>query len=252
MIEIDLFEILLITLLYGHLSAAAYEIYYHRGLVHEKLIFSPFLSFLFQFWIWLTFEKMPSKSHLCSHKIHHVYSDTVMDPHGPISLGLKKQFFLKPFYRSISQLIRTFSFKKKIEYPLTELQEKFLGNLNNFNTKNFFYRKCEYGNFIFLLINLVLFGINGIVIYVLFVFQINILRDVIADGLTHWFGYRNYSTEDNSRNIFPIGIFLCGIELNNNHHGNSNEINYRRRWFEIDIGWVYIKILQCLKLCSIK
>jgi stearoyl-CoA desaturase (delta-9 desaturase) len=209
------------------------------------------MKFLFEFWSWLTFGSMPNKYYLSSHRMHHVYADTKMDIHGPVSLGIKKQFLNKPFHRIFLQFINTFSCMKKERYPPTEIQKKFLGNLENFNDESFFYKNCQYGNFVFFMINLLLFGVNGIYIYLLFLILINLIRDIVIDGFAHLIGYRNYHTKDNSRNIFPIGIFFCGAELHNNHHKYPNDIKLSKKWFEIDIGWLYIKLLEFFKLCKI-
>jgi stearoyl-CoA desaturase (delta-9 desaturase) len=210
------------------------------------------MIFLFEFWAWLSFGSlMPNKYYMCSHRIHHAYADTDKDIHGPVALGIVGQLVVKPFRRTIYQFINTFLFSKRKKYPPTEEQKKFLGNLENFNDESFFYKNCQYGNFIFLIINILLFGINGFYIYILFLIQSNFMRDVVFDGIIHLIGYRNYNTKDNSKNIFPIGIFFCGVELHNNHHQYPNSKKQSKKWFEIDIGWLYIKVLEFFKLCKI-
>ena len=253
MIDINFFQILVILLMYLQFTIITYEIYYHRGIAHSGMTFSPIMTFLFEFWAWLVFGSgIPNKYYLCSHRIHHTYADTNKDIHGPAALGIIGQFIDKPVSRTISQLSNTFLFSKKKKYPPTEEQKKFLGNLENFNDESFFYKNCQYGNFIFLIINILLFGVNGFYIYLLFLIENNFMRDIIADGITHFIGYRNYNTKDNSRNMFPIGIFFCGgAELHNNHHQYPSDIKMSKKWFEIDIGWVYIKVLEFFKLCKI-
>ncbi len=251
MIDINFFQILILALLYCQILLITYEIYYHRGICHQGIIFSPIMKFLFEFWSWLTFGAMPNKYYLSSHRIHHAYSDTKIDIHGPVSLGIKRQFLNKPFDRILLQFINTFSFIKKEKYPPTDLQKKFLDDLKNFDDENFFHNNSQYGNFVFLIINLLLFGINGIYVYLLFLISVNLTRDVVIDGFAHFIGYRNYHTKDNSRNIFPIGIFFCGAELHNNHHKYPNDMNLSKKWFEFDIGWGYIKILEFLNLCKL-
>jgi stearoyl-CoA desaturase (Delta-9 desaturase) len=238
----------IIPLIYCYFSIIIYEIYYHRGVIHNGLSFHPILIFIFEFWTWLSFEKVPNKYYLCSHRIHHVYSDTKLDLHGHISLGISGQYVYKPFFRTLSHIKNTFNFNRSLEYPPTELQTKFLGNLHSY--KNIF-QGIEYGNFIFLLLNFVIFGLPGIIIYFLYVIYVNIIRHIMIDGLYHNLGYRNFDTQDNSKNLFPIGIIFGGSELHNNHHANPNSIKTSYKLFEFDIGWVFIKILKFFKLCSI-
>jgi fatty-acid desaturase len=61
-------------------------------------------------------------------------------------------------------------------------------------------------------------------------------------------GYRNGTTRDQSRNISPWGIIIGGEELHNNHHLAPASPRLSSRWFEFDIGWMYIKIFEYLRL----
>ena len=38
------------------------------------------------------------------------------------------------------------------------------------------------------------------------------------NGAGHYWGYRNYNTNDDSTNMSQIGIIIGGEELHNNHH----------------------------------
>ena len=61
------------------------------------------------------------------------------------------------------------------------------------------------------------------------------------------FSYRNYDTPDTTYNNMILHCFGLGIfssMLHNNHHGNSNALNYGKRWFEFDIGSYIIRMLR--------
>ena len=68
----------------------------------------------------------------------------------------------------------------------------------------------------------------------------------IINGVGHALGYRNYEVKDESRNISPIAIWLGGEELHNNHHADPKSARFAARWFEFDIGWIYIRIAPVL------
>ena len=68
----------------------------------------------------------------------------------------------------------------------------------------------------------------------------------------HYWGYRNFQTEDASTNIVPWGIFIGGEELNNNHHAYSSSAKLSRKWYENDIGWFYIRVLETFGLAQVK
>jgi stearoyl-CoA desaturase (Delta-9 desaturase) len=73
----------------------------------------------------------------------------------------------------------------------------------------------------------------------------------IINGVGHAIGYRNFDTKDSSRNIIPLGLWIVGEELHNNHHADPKSATFRAKWYEFDIGWVYIKLLSWVKLAEV-
>jgi stearoyl-CoA desaturase (delta-9 desaturase) len=74
----------------------------------------------------------------------------------------------------------------------------------------------------------------------------------VVNGLGHFWGYRNYNCADASTNLFPWGILIGGEELHNNHHSFATSAKLSARWYEFDIGWMYIRILEILGLAHVK
>jgi len=74
----------------------------------------------------------------------------------------------------------------------------------------------------------------------------------VVNGIGHWWGYRNGQTKDRSRNIVPVDFVVGGELLHNNHHLDPASPRLSRRWFEFDIGWMYIKILEKLGLAKLR
>jgi stearoyl-CoA desaturase (delta-9 desaturase) len=73
----------------------------------------------------------------------------------------------------------------------------------------------------------------------------------VINGVAHWVGYRNGTTKDHSRNISPWGILIGGEELHNNHHLNPASPKLSRRWFEFDIGYMWLRLFSLLGLAKI-
>jgi stearoyl-CoA desaturase (delta-9 desaturase) len=103
-----------------------------------------------------------------------------------------------------------------------------------------------------LIINVVLFGWIGPIIWLIQMLWIPFWAAGVINGIGHWFGYRNGTTRDNSHNILPIGIWIGGEELHNNHHLDPANPKLSKKWFEFDAGWFYIKLLEKLKLATLK
>jgi stearoyl-CoA desaturase (Delta-9 desaturase) len=74
----------------------------------------------------------------------------------------------------------------------------------------------------------------------------------VINGIGHFWGYRNYDCVDASRNIVPWGILIGGEELHNNHHTFGTSAKLSNKWYEFDIGWLYIRILETLGLAKVK
>src|SRR6478752_6035285 len=73
----------------------------------------------------------------------------------------------------------------------------------------------------------------------------------VINGIGHALGYRNFQVKDESRNISPIAIWLGGEELHNNHHADPKSAKFKAKWFELDIGWVYLRLLSLFGLAEI-
>jgi stearoyl-CoA desaturase (delta-9 desaturase) len=108
------------------------------------------------------------------------------------------------------------------------------------------------GILLMLAINLALFGPWGLLVWGVQMVWIPFWAAGMINGLAHWWGYRNGETKDFSRNISPIGIVVGGEELHNNHHLDPASPKFSRKWFEFDIGWMYITVLCKLRLAKLK
>lgn len=65
-----------------------------------------------------------------------------------------------------------------------------------------------------------------------------------VNSVAHKWGYRNYKTQDTSRNIPLIAFVTIGEWLHNNHHHSPTAANFSRRWWEIDPGYHLICFLS--------
>ena len=74
----------------------------------------------------------------------------------------------------------------------------------------------------------------------------------MINGIGHYLGYRNFETQDASRNIIPLGVLIGGEEFHNNHHAYCYSAKLGNKWWELDIGWVYIKLLESFGLADVK
>jgi stearoyl-CoA desaturase (delta-9 desaturase) len=103
-----------------------------------------------------------------------------------------------------------------------------------------------------MMINLILCGPIGLTIWAVQMAWIPVTAAGIINGLGHYWGYRNFSTEDASTNVVPWGIIIGGEELHNNHHAYGTSAKLSSRWYEFDLGWAYIRGLEALGLAKVR
>lgn len=214
-------------------------LYLHRAQAHRAVLFHPVLSHFFRFWLWLT-TGMETKAWTAIHRKHHAKVETDEDPHSPQTRGIKKVFF------EGAELYRA---EAKNKETLSRYGE---GTPDDWIERNLYIRHNALGVTLMLIIDVVLFGLVGVTIWALQMAWIPFFAAGVVNGIGHFWGYRNYECKDASRNIFPLGIFIGGEELHNNHHAFATSAKFSSKWWEMDIGWWVIRALQCVGLAKPK
>jgi stearoyl-CoA desaturase (Delta-9 desaturase) len=232
-------QYVLITLVFTHITIASVTIFLHRHQAHRALELHPITSHFFRFWLWMT-TGMVTKEWAAIHRKHHAKCETPEDPHSPQVLGIKKVFF------EGSELYRA-------EARNAETLEKYgHGTPDDWLERNFYSGRSALGIQLMLVINVALFGPIGLTIWAVQMAWIPITAAGIINGFGHYWGYRNFACEDASTNISPWGILIGGEELHNNHHAYGTSAKLSNKWYEFDIGWMYIRIMETLGLAKVR
>ncbi len=235
-------DALIYALICLHLSGITASLYLHRGVSHGLFTFHPVIEHFFRFWMWLT-DGVITRDWVSQHRKHHKYTDVDGDPHSPKIFGIYtvawKGFFSSVYYR----------YKFNAGDWVKNHYSK--GIKNDWLEKNIYSKYPRLGLLFLLLINIILFGSIGFIIWFIQLIWVPFWSNCVITGYAHWCGYQQKGSKDNSRNLFPIGLLMLGEELHNNHHCNPCEPNLRHRWFEFDLGWQYIKILKSFNLVKI-
>ena len=69
-----------------------------------------------------------------------------------------------------------------------------------------------------------------------------------GNSFPHLFGYRNYETDDNSRNNMLVAIITNGEGWHNNHHADPNSASNQHYWWEFDLTYLFLRLLVLLGL----
>jgi stearoyl-CoA desaturase (delta-9 desaturase) len=239
LIDLPWWGYVLVGLGFTHVTIAGVTIFLHRYQAHRALELHPGISHFFRFWLWLT-TGMVTKEWAAVHRKHHAKCETEEDPHSPQIFGLKKVLLEgAELYRIGSSDAET-------------LAKYGHGTPDDWMERNIYSRHSVMGVALMMVINLVLFGFAGLAIWALQMAWIPIFAAGVINGLGHHTGYRNFQPEDASTNIVPWGILIGGEELHNNHHAYASSARLSSKWFEFDIGWMYIRCMELLGLAEVK
>ena len=224
-------------------------IYVHRGISHEAVTMSAPAEHFFKFLSWITrlYFKNYKQMYKAQHSKHHAYSDTELDPHSPHHYNLKQLLDIyhneagRPYYVSPQDI------EQYAKHVVTD---------EDWIDKNVYLPYQSLGLWLWYPVIYVLYGPIALLISILILpYVVTELYLLISNYGYHKFGYTVKTlnkNENQSRNLFPWGILFAGEELHSNHHHNPGNPKFSRRWFEFDLGWVYIKILEKLRLVYIK
>lgn len=231
--------ILLYTLICTHITIICVTVFLHRGQAHRGITFHPILSHFMRFWLWLT-TGMVTKQWVAIHRKHHKDCDVVGDPHSPLIHGIWKVLFKGALlYHDASKdkdMVNSYG----------------VGTPDDWMERNIYTPHSRLGIGILFLFNVIIFGWLGALIWGIQMIWIPFWAAGVVNGIGHYWGYRNGETKDNSRNITPFGIIIGGEELHNNHHLNPADPKLSKRWFEFDIGYMYIQLFKMFGLLKLR
>lgn len=230
---------ILYILITTHITILCVTLFLHRSQAHKSIEFHPVIQHFMRFWLWLT-TGMVTKEWVAIHRKHHRYSDQFDDPHSPKVYGIWNVLFKGAFLYA------------KASKDKDMINSYGVGTPEDWIEKHVYTPYHFVGITLLLCLNLLWFSYWGLLIWVIQMIWIPFWAAGVINGIGHYLGYRNDETKDNSRNISPWGIIIGGEELHNNHHLSPASAKLSRRWFEIDIGWVYTVILSKLHLAKIK
>jgi stearoyl-CoA desaturase (delta-9 desaturase) len=224
-----------------HVTITAMSLSFHRYHTHKGVVLNPWVDMPMQVWLWFV-TSMSKVDWVSVHIYHHAHSDQEKDPHSPLHKGIIHALFLGVFdYTKGKSLPEVQKIQKTIK---TNALERYIHN-HSFT-----------GPYIMTLMAIVLFGPKwGSAVAILNFLVSPIFAVGGVNAIAHWWGYRNHVTTDNSRNIgyiLPLNFLTCGEMDHNNHHAHMKSCSFRHCWYEFDIGYFYIKILNWMKLAQVK
>ncbi len=227
---------------------------YHRLLTHQGLVLPKWLERTFATFGVLSLEDTPARW-VAIHRMHHKHSDERDDPHSPLVnfwwshvgwLLIEHRehstiLFYEKYARDILRDPYYLWLERKLAwfwvYMLHIVAIYVVGFGVGWATKGEVMGGVQFGS------SLVVWGVF---IRTVFVWH----GTWSVNSLTHIFGYRNYATKDDSRNLWLVALWAYGEGWHNNHHADQRAAVHGHRWWEFDSTYHVIRFLMAVGLAK--
>jgi stearoyl-CoA desaturase (delta-9 desaturase) len=208
---------------------------YHRLLTHRGYKVPKAIEYFLAVCATLTLEGGPI-FWVGTHRVHHQYSDKEGDPHSPRDGAWWAHMLWIVFGSS--------------NHSNTKLMSKYAPDLG----RDPFHRWLNSWHWVPLtVLGAVLFAIGGMPMLLWGVFlrvTVGLHFTWMVNSITHMFGSRRFVTRDDSRNNWWVGLLTFGEGWHNNHHAHPVSARHGLTWYELDITWLQIRLLEKLGIAK--
>ncbi len=219
-------------LLYWVTGGLGITLGFHRLVTHRSFQTPKWLEYFLMFCGTLACQGGPIEW-IGTHRMHHLYSDQQLDPHDSNQGFWWSHMGWLIFRRPDMAEIPRFT-KDIIDDPVYQFLEK-----------NMILLQVALG-VVLLLLGGWSFVFWGIFVRTVFVYHCTWL----VNSATHKFGYRSHDSGDNSTNCWWVAVLVFGEGWHNNHHAYQYSARHGLEWWEIDLTWMTIQLLQALGLAT--
>ncbi len=215
-------------------------LYLHRDQSHGGLILHPALRHLFRFWLWFSSGAV-TKEWVAVHRRHHAHADQAGDPHSPVVFGLR---------RVRVRGLRAVPRPPRAIPPRCSNYGR--GTPDDWLERRLYSAHPYFGIVLFVAAHLILFGAPGIIMIAVHLSAQPFFAGGVINGLGHALGYRSFEMPSTATNLVPWALLLGGEELHNNHHAFPRSARFAVQPWEIDIGWLWIRLFSALGLARVR
>jgi stearoyl-CoA desaturase (delta-9 desaturase) len=239
LIGLPVWGYVLVTFLTIQTMFLGVTLYLHRDQSHGGLILHPALRHVFRFWLWFSSAAI-TKEWVAVHRKHHARADQPGDPHSPLIFGLQRVLF------------EGYELYQAAAADPETLRHFGRGTPDDWLERHVYRAHSYAGIAIFSALHLILFGIPGIIMIAVHLSAQPFFAGGVINGLGHAIGYRSFEMPSSATNLLPWGLLLGGEELHNNHHAFPRSARFAVQRWEIDVGWLWIRLFSALGLARVR
>ena len=228
---------------------------YHRLLSHRSFTVPLWLERTLATMALCSLEDTPARW-VANHRLHHVHSDDPLDPHSPRDgIGWSHAGWLfrrvparrsGAFFDKYARDIIADDYYRWLERHPAAIVALYLAQLTVYAAAGLFVGRWTGGDWNHGLQLAASWVVWGLFVRTVLVWHIT----WSVNSLTHLCGYRTYATGEDSRNNWLVAIIAMGEGWHNNHHHDPASASVQHRWWEFDVTWCLILLLERLGLAT--
>lgn len=208
---------------------------YHRLLTHRSYKVAKPLEYAIAVLGTMNLEGGPI-FWVATHRVHHAKSDKPGDPHTPRE---------GPWWAHIGWMIYGES-----NHNRTEMMARMAPDLG----RDPFYRWLNTWHWLPLAISgVILFwwgGMSALLWAGFFRVTLGLHATWLVNSATHLWGSKRFATTDDSRNNWWVAMLTFGEGWHNNHHAHPASARHGLAWYELDVSWLQIRLLEKLGIAK--
>jgi stearoyl-CoA desaturase (Delta-9 desaturase) len=242
-------EVLLVIVVFfiAHWAFSVFmqSFFLHRYAAHKMYTVGRGRERLFHFVTWFAqgSSYLVPRAYAILHREHHAFSDTELDPHSPHNSSNPFTMMWKTKQRYGGLVDGTIVPESRFlggypEWPLLDrIGQHWLGRLAWIAAYAAFYAVFAHPGWL----------------WVLFPFTIAMgpVHGAIVNWCGHKYGYRNFNTDDGSKNTLAVDVLAMGELFQNNHHMHSRNANFAQRWFEMDPTFQIMRVMDAIGIITL-
>ena len=213
----------------------------HRYGAHRQFSMSKRNERIFHFLAWFVLGPsfLSPRAYAILHRMHHAFSDTDKDPHSPVQ---------QP--NIIAMMNRTHDLYRNIQRRKVEPEARFDGGYPAWpamdNVMSSWFSSYGWGA-VYALVYFAYAHTTGhywVFALLPFHWYLGPIHGAIVNYFGHKLGYRNFDSDDSSKNTLVIDVLTAGELFQNNHHKFGQSTNFGVRWFEIDPTYQVMRVFN--------